>query len=121
MNPLLRCGLLGLTLALAACAGLLGIRPRNSQHPFEHRAHALAGVTCVTCHAGTQLPFAGSAEEVYDRVMARAGVVDLENPTASLLYAKPTASVAHGGQKIFETDSAQADAIIAWIEGGAEL
>lgn len=41
-----------LSSTLAACAGLLGIKPRDAQHPFEHRAHGLAGVACVDCHRG---------------------------------------------------------------------
>lgn len=44
--------LLVLTSMLAACAGILGIKPRDPQHPFEHRAHSIAGVACVECHAG---------------------------------------------------------------------
>jgi predicted CXXCH cytochrome family protein len=39
-------------LGLAACAGVLGLRPRDPSHPFEHRAHATHGVNCVECHAG---------------------------------------------------------------------
>jgi predicted CXXCH cytochrome family protein len=38
-------------LLVAACAGVLGLRPRNASHPFEHRAHVLHGVNCVECHA----------------------------------------------------------------------
>lgn len=41
-----------LSSVLAACAGLLGIKPRDEQHPFEHRAHGVAGVACVDCHQG---------------------------------------------------------------------
>jgi predicted CXXCH cytochrome family protein len=41
-----------LSLALAACAGVLGLRPVDPSHPFEHRAHVLKGVSCVECHAG---------------------------------------------------------------------
>jgi hypothetical protein len=40
-----------LTLALAACASVLGLRPGRSSHPFEHRAHVLKGINCVVCHA----------------------------------------------------------------------
>jgi hypothetical protein len=40
-----------LALVLAACAGILGLRP-DGPRPFPHRAHALAGVTCTRCHAG---------------------------------------------------------------------
>lgn len=43
---------LALPLALAACAGVLGIRPGVQSHPFEHRAHVLKGVACTECHAG---------------------------------------------------------------------
>jgi predicted CXXCH cytochrome family protein len=37
---------------VAACAGVLGIKPREASHPFEHRAHVLKGIACVQCHAG---------------------------------------------------------------------
>jgi hypothetical protein len=43
--------LLAIAMLTAACAGILGIRPRE-QRLFEHRAHALAGVNCVRCHEG---------------------------------------------------------------------
>lgn len=39
-------------ITLAACAGVLGIKPRDVQHPFEHRRHALAGINCLECHHG---------------------------------------------------------------------
>ncbi len=35
---------------LAACAGVLGIR-KSSERAFEHRAHVLKGISCVTCHS----------------------------------------------------------------------
>lgn len=41
--------LLAAPILLLACAGILGIRS-NSARRFEHRAHVLAGVACVTCH-----------------------------------------------------------------------
>jgi hypothetical protein len=44
--------LIVLSIALAACAGILGIKPSAQSHPFEHRAHELKGVNCVECHAG---------------------------------------------------------------------
>lgn len=44
--------LVALSLGAAACAGLLGIRPRSASHPFEHRAHVDRGITCVQCHVG---------------------------------------------------------------------
>jgi Cytochrome c7 and related cytochrome c len=37
-------------LVLAGCAGVLGIKPKQPWHAFEHRAHVLAGVNCVSCH-----------------------------------------------------------------------
>lgn len=36
--------------ALAACAGILGIR-KSPGRPFEHRAHVVKGIACVKCHA----------------------------------------------------------------------
>jgi hypothetical protein len=43
--------LVAATLALAACAGLLGLR-RPGGHAFEHRAHVTRGVSCLDCHRG---------------------------------------------------------------------
>ncbi|MBX3232503.1 MAG: hypothetical protein KIT84_16130 [Labilithrix sp.] len=48
----MRLALLASCCLLAACAGVLGIKPRNMARPFEHRAHSNAGVDCLTCHAG---------------------------------------------------------------------
>jgi hypothetical protein len=50
--------LLLLMTALAACGGILGIKPSSSsssrpggeQHPFEHRAHSVKGIGCTQCH-----------------------------------------------------------------------
>jgi hypothetical protein len=48
LRPLL---LLLLSLAVAACAGVLGWKkPRDDQRPFAHRRHASAGVNCLQCH-----------------------------------------------------------------------
>lgn len=41
-----------MALMLAACAGVLGIRPKSAEHPFEHRAHSIKGISCTQCHAG---------------------------------------------------------------------
>lgn len=47
---------LGLVVAIAlttaACAGILGLRKPVAPTVFPHRAHVVAGVACVTCHAG---------------------------------------------------------------------
>jgi hypothetical protein len=40
-----------LSVALAACASVLGLHPEPPSHPFEHRAHVLKGINCVECHA----------------------------------------------------------------------
>lgn len=45
-------GLLSLSIGLAACAGVLGLRRGPPSHPFEHRAHAIKGISCVQCHQG---------------------------------------------------------------------
>ena len=37
---------------LAACAGILGLRPERTTGVFPHRAHVVAGATCTDCHAG---------------------------------------------------------------------
>ncbi|HEY8076669.1 MAG TPA: cytochrome c3 family protein [Labilithrix sp.] len=48
--------LLVLALLLASCAGILGIRPKETAiagpHPFEHHEHLVKGVACVQCHVG---------------------------------------------------------------------
>jgi predicted CXXCH cytochrome family protein len=44
-----------LALALAACAGILGLRHDDPSRPFPHNAHANKGVNCVVCHAGVEL------------------------------------------------------------------
>ena len=38
-------------LGAAACAQILGFKPPGRK-PFPHRAHVLAGTSCVTCHPG---------------------------------------------------------------------
>lgn len=48
----LRLAVLVLALCLGACAGLLGITPRDAERPFEHRAHSIRGIACTTCHEG---------------------------------------------------------------------
>jgi hypothetical protein len=40
-----------LSVALAACASVLGLHSEQPSHPFEHRAHVLKGINCVECHA----------------------------------------------------------------------
>ncbi|MDB4946948.1 MAG: Cytochrome c family protein [Labilithrix sp.] len=52
MRRLLRLVLLALPLLLAACAGILGIRPKTGPALFEHRSHVLNGVSCLDCHSG---------------------------------------------------------------------
>lgn len=53
MNAKLRSILLiALPLALAACAGVLGIKRKTDARAFEHRAHVLKGVSCLSCHEG---------------------------------------------------------------------
>lgn len=41
-----------LSLAVAACASVLGLGRASPAHPFEHRAHVTKGVSCVQCHSG---------------------------------------------------------------------
>lgn len=41
------------TLGAAACAGVLGIKPR-ARTTFEHRAHVLEGIQCVRCHTSVE-------------------------------------------------------------------
>jgi hypothetical protein len=44
-----------LLLALAACAGVLGLRREPPSRPFEHRAHIVKGINCVVCHSDVAL------------------------------------------------------------------
>lgn len=44
---------LSVAIALAACAPILGFRPRASR-PFEHHAHLEKGINCRDCHAGIE-------------------------------------------------------------------
>lgn len=55
--------LMVLSLALAACAGVLGLKGKSPSHPFEHRAHVLKGVNCKECHADVSL--AGEVGDVH--------------------------------------------------------
>jgi hypothetical protein len=43
-----------LAIALGACAGVLGLRKPATSGLFPHRAHVVAGVSCVRCHAGVE-------------------------------------------------------------------
>jgi hypothetical protein len=54
---------MALSVLLAACAGVLGIRREAPSHPFEHRAHVLKGINCVECHSGVES--AGSTDPVH--------------------------------------------------------
>jgi hypothetical protein len=40
-----------LSIALAACAGVLGLRRDRPTHPFEHGPHVRKGINCVECHS----------------------------------------------------------------------
>jgi len=42
-------------LGTGACAGILGFKPEDKTHPFEHDAHTREGIHCVRCHSGIQL------------------------------------------------------------------
>jgi hypothetical protein len=42
-----------LATAVAACAGVLGLKPSGPQ-PFPHRKHVLIGTPCTTCHVGVE-------------------------------------------------------------------
>ena len=47
--------------------------------------------------------------------------IDLKEPEKSLLLAKPTLQVAHGGGRRFELNSADAQAILKWVRAGAPV
>lgn len=42
-----------IVVALAACAGVLGLR-RSGPNAFPHRAHVVAGISCTRCHEGVE-------------------------------------------------------------------
>ncbi len=52
MKRLAHLALLLLPLLLAACATILGLRPKSGPAPFEHRSHVQKGVSCLECHGG---------------------------------------------------------------------
>lgn len=43
---------MALSLGLAACAAMLGIKAKSPERAFVHRAHSIRGITCLQCHAG---------------------------------------------------------------------
>ncbi len=45
--------LVALSVSIAACAGVLGLR-REGPQPFPHRKHVLANVACTRCHLGIE-------------------------------------------------------------------
>src|SRR5207245_9088354 len=47
--------------------------------------------------------------------------IDLKDPEKSLLLAKPTLQVAHGGGRRFELNSADAETILKWVRAGAPV
>ena len=47
--------------------------------------------------------------------------IDLKEPEKSLLLAKPTLQVVHGGGRRFELNSADAEAILKWVRAGAPV
>jgi len=51
---------MAMTVLLAACASVLGLRGSSPSHPFEHRAHVVRGIGCIECHAGVASAGAGT-------------------------------------------------------------
>jgi len=51
LEPPMRRVALVACIALAACAGVLGLRKRGPE-AFPHRSHVVAGVACTRCHTG---------------------------------------------------------------------
>ena len=88
----------------------------------------MMGCNGANCHgsmhgkAGFKLSqFGYEAQHDYDMIVHEANGrrVDLKDPPKSLLLAKPTFQVAHGGGKRFAQDSQQYQVLLQWLASGA--
>lgn len=83
--------------------------------------------TCFSCHStglptSDDVPFVWTspADPVTDyKTIVAAGLVNPTDPTASLLYLKPTGQIHHGGDQVFRPTSPEAQVILTWIKSGA--
>ena len=66
--------------------------------------------SCTACHSTTLASggFDGSYKSSYSRI-------DLNQPSSSLLLAKPTATVSHGGGKLFDANSSPYKDLLGWV------
>ncbi|MBI3279568.1 MAG: DUF1553 domain-containing protein [Acidobacteria bacterium] len=93
-----------------------------------------ASTTALVQRAGAPLPrsFAGDILPILTKHGCNGGAchgalhkhggrrINLSEPEKSLLLAKPTFAVAHGGGKILKEDSAEYRALLDWIRAGAK-
>lgn len=83
--------------------------------------------TCFSCHSqglptSDDVPFVWTspADPVADyKTIVATGLVNTSDPTASLLYLKPTGQIDHGGDQVFRPTSPEAQVILTWIRSGA--
>jgi hypothetical protein len=91
---------------------------------FAGGVHETLVRTCRGCHTTGAVAgatrFVLSGEVAHDHAVARA-LIDLRNPAASLLLAKATAAVVHGGGPTLAAGSENHRRLIKWIAGGAAL
>src|SRR5262249_34389627 len=101
--------------------------------PWSFRNHVIPVLTKMGCNQGAchgalagkngfKLTLRGYDPEVdYDTLTRSAGGrrVSLAEPAASLILAKPTFAIPHGGGKRFAVDSLEYRVIKEWIEAGA--
>lgn len=73
---------------------------------------------CASCHSGGAggWVYAGGVES-YDAVIDE---IDINNPEDSVLLIKATGGDGHGGGALFAANSSSYQAIVNWIEQGAQ-
>ena len=118
-------------LAIIAVSVLAGIAPCSADVDFDTEIVPLlskAGCNAAACHgsaagqAGFRLSlFGGDPDFDYRTIVheLESRRVDYREPKASLLIAKPTNHVDHGGGEVLDHDSDTVRAITHWIEAGA--
>lgn len=119
-----------MTFAPLFCAILLGA-PLDGEVNFDTHIIPIltkAGCNAGACHGaaagrgGFNLSLLGSDPAAdYDSIVHQyeGRRINLAAPSKSLLLAKPTGFIDHGGEMIFDAESPEAKRIRAWIESGA--